>query len=93
MVVSERWKTVRACGGGAITEVPRPRGHPSARVPAPPYLLEGVAEALLTVQVIVNHRCKTMGDVGTGVRGAESSRELRTPHISRQVLGSTGALP
>lgn len=61
MVVSERWKTVRACkrqrgggeeGGQSWVATPHPKD------PIPLYLLEGTAQALLTVQVIVNNLCK-----------------------------------
>lgn len=92
MVVSERWKTVRACGeGGAVTELASPWGpppRPAAGHPAPPYLLEGVAQALLTVQVIMNHLCKANGRCrcerpGWGAAAAwgwqDGSGERRTP--------------
>lgn len=105
MVVSERWKTVRACKGGARSGHGAARGHPQPQaaqggVPAPPYLLEGVAQALVTVQVIVNHLCKANGrrrcEHPGGQRAAQGgqhgSGELRTPcpKPPHRFWGSTG---
>lgn len=71
MVVSERWNTVRACRRewGTVTDPPpSPRQHQGGRPPAL-YLLEGAAQALVTVQVIMNHLCRENRNISRSVPG------------------------
>lgn len=45
-------------GGGGIIRAHHPASPHPEGLCAPPYLLEGVAEALLAVQVVVSHLCE-----------------------------------